>query len=57
MLSVTYAECHIKAFMLSLFILNVIMLSVVMLSVVSPFRLLLRLCSQPRVELLLDFYF
>ncbi len=35
MLTVTYAECNIEPFMLS-----VIMLSVVMLSVVAPFLLL-----------------
>jgi hypothetical protein len=34
MLSVTYAECHKKPFMLSAIMLNIIMLSVIMLNVV-----------------------
>jgi hypothetical protein len=40
MLTVTYAEYHIKPFMLSVVMLNVVMMSVVMLSVVAPFLLL-----------------
>ncbi len=40
MLTVTYAESHIKPFMLSVIMLNAVMLNVVILTVVAPFLLL-----------------